>query len=466
MRCDKCARLSITSDTSRVLWYFGVLLSVVFLATRPTVPATMLPAGAFLVVAHAIGVAAIRVADEPDFAPFNHAGEHTLGIPLALSEWERLEDAELGEYLTHSEIGGVLRQNCGPLHHNKTTRWISGITPASPDFDPTRMRHVSMQSGPCCPNGHTYGWFGAEPDTTEALRRVEVVNGMRTPPFQIRRLLSCLHQVAVAKGPTTTQRRIVVWFQGDSTQHQMYHATFCGLVRIGATVSKCTKTRGHYNHPGCTGAVEGELVGSYEQQSTLVQNGAEIVLVYLGEHVFAQHYDIVIRCRERGDCPTLLIANQGLHVDVQNTFDAHIAQTLELLYTLPPHIRTRVVWRETTIQHFPSSQQSGLYEHLLPNGDTNASRCVERVNLTSASALFRQHHTHETLMRLAREHHVAPLPYISLDGVEANAGGTYANCIYRKKTKTCDLDCTHHLYTPLYWDAVFNRVADAICGHV
>ena len=85
-------------------------------------------------------------------------GHHTLGLPISISEWERLDDDELDVYFQADEANGIRRKSCGPTHApNGTIRWISGIVKGSPDFEqlPRNLKKNSFSSGPCCPNGHT-----------------------------------------------------------------------------------------------------------------------------------------------------------------------------------------------------------------------------------------------------------------------------------------------------------------------
>jgi hypothetical protein len=305
------------------------------------------------------------------------------------------------------------------------------------------------------------GWFGAEASRTEALRRVEVVNGLRTRPFRMKRLVQCLGNVCARGISRPARQKIVIWFQGDSTQTQLYFAMFCGLVRIGATVTNCTRASGHYNHRGCT--VEPLKDATFDPRwATLQLGNIDVKLVSLDEEAFAtpeKRAALYTYCDALGECPTLVIANAGLHVSYRS-FDASIAPVITAIYDLPPRIRSRVIWKETTIQHFPTVSGGGVYETKIPN----MTSCMPRVNASTEYPLHRQHQSHMAIMRLAKERGLPPLPYLSLDGVELNTGDVYPEGIFHAKKQRYELDCTHHLYTPLYWDAVFDRVADTLCG--
>lgn len=171
-------------------------------------------------------------------------------------EWVSLSDSELGEYFTPDEEQGIQRQSCGPpKHSNGSTRWIFGTTQGSPDFDheryPNGKGYTSMLQGPCCPNGHTYGWFGLEHNTTDALRRVHTFRGVKTQPFRIKRLLSCF-STSCDRGDQAAEQRFVIWFLGDSTLVQLFWAFFCAIIRIGGEVTHCRQIKGgHFASTGC-----------------------------------------------------------------------------------------------------------------------------------------------------------------------------------------------------------------------
>ena len=102
-----------------------------------------------------------------------------------------------------------------------------------------------------CVLDFTDGWFGKEHNDTEALRRVQVVNGVRTRPFQIRRLLSCL-RLSCDQFEVAPRQRFVIMLIGDSTVVQLFWALFCALNRIGGVVHECIQEpKSHYEHPSC-----------------------------------------------------------------------------------------------------------------------------------------------------------------------------------------------------------------------
>lgn len=73
-------------------------------------------------------------------------------------------------------------------------------------------------------------WFGSEPNNTYMMQRVQVdSDGIRTKPFQMRKLVHALHTKFDQKDSYN------IWIIGDSTQFQVYYGMFCGLVRIGTS---------------------------------------------------------------------------------------------------------------------------------------------------------------------------------------------------------------------------------------
>ena len=123
-------------------------------------------------------------------------------------------------------------------------------------------------------------------------------------------------------------------------------------------------------------------------------------------------------------CPDFVIINTGLHVRWRSGSigAAEMRNYLRGVFALPVPLLSRAVWRETIVQHFPSDD--GLYEHR--NQSDEASRmaptCKLRINISDHSALYRQHYAHSPMVEIAREQGVHPLPYVSIDGVEANSG--------------------------------------------
>eukprot|EP00038_Savillea_parva_P030380 m.77418 g.77418 ORF g.77418 m.77418 type:complete len:477 (+) comp9135_c0_seq2:153-1583(+) len=393
------------------------------------------------------------------------AGMHMGGEVMHPGEWVQLPKSQLASYFTSEELMGIETQSCGPLQDSEgNIRWISGFSNSAPEYVNSGTEGPSYISGPCCPNGHTYGWFGKEHNTTEDYTKVQVVNGVQTKPFRILRLIECLQYSCDIAVP---RQRYVVWFQGDSTQIQFYMAFFCALIRAGGIVNMCVKAAdGHYGHRGCK-QVKSILndEGLYGKASVTLL-GTEWVLKLVPEITNVtmggcNHDD----ADDHPDCPNIVFVNRGLHIPLRRKgpefYEQDIREYTESLFRLPYPISSRIVWRETVLQHFPGPD--GDYNHRV---DTTSERCIERVNLSVPTAVYRMHLAHKAIMDTARDFKRSPPPFITLEGVEANSGHLFPLAQGLDKTGNSKLDCTHRTYTPLYWDAVFDAVATTLCGYL
>lgn len=272
--------------------------------------------------------------------------------------------------------------------------------------------------------------------------------------------------------PVSNVDRFVIWFIGDSTQIQTYWAFFCGLVRLDARVLSCSQSSpGHYSHPGCGQNRTLTETSGFTIHATLAYGGTQYVLKMASEYAIADaktREKILGGCASDGatlheDCPDFVLFNRGLHVARQygaEAYEREIRKVSEMIFDLPIPVRSRMVWRETLLQHFPGPD--GSYSNRIK---TQASTCQERVNISHPSARFRQHHGHIAMMRVARERGEYPIPFISLAAVEANSGHLFPWSNGLDKDNSSNLDCTHRVYTPLYYDAVFDSIANAICGY-
>lgn len=108
----------------------------------------------------------------------------SLSAPTGIgSAWEYLPDNLLEKYFTPAEIGGLKTKQCGDARDiNNPWRWQGQID-----------NRTDNKGGPCCPNGHIYGWNYGNLQDRSSLRKVEVMsNGVMMPPFQIRSLMESL----------------------------------------------------------------------------------------------------------------------------------------------------------------------------------------------------------------------------------------------------------------------------------
>jgi hypothetical protein len=217
---------------------------------------------------------------------------------------------------------------------------------------------------------------------------------------------------------------------------QFYHGVFCGIVRIGGVVLRCEQgKRTHYAHRGCNISDVRYAEISLDGIVYRIQHTSEInVLGSLPIHT-----------------PDLVIINMGgLH--------SRTPHMLEDIFRFPDHIRSKVVWHETVMQHFHT--RDGRW------GKTAKKVRHEPFCVTRSNATNWKEHNHDdlTLLDLARRYRVPPIPYIAFDAVDANSGHLFPWGSSRDNG-TWALDCTHRLYTPLYFDAVFATFTNILCGY-
>jgi hypothetical protein len=300
------------------------------------------------------------------------------------------------------------------------------------------------------------------------VRRVEVRNGVRTEPFRIKRLLHCLQLTCDCQpAPVAVRPQFVIWFVGDSTIIQLLHAFFCALIRIGGDVQQChSQRRTHYEHPACVVHPLGwSKTTGYAWTASVEVSGTVYVLKLFPESIFDDDVSLMLGgCSTDGsgdhdDCPDLVIVNKGVHFIKSATFERDTTAFMSQVFDLPEPVLSRTVWRETMIQHFPGDD--GLYEHRQA-----ATKCAETSNLSTETVLHRQHTTHSVMLKLARARGVSPIPFVSLESIEANSGYLFPWMNGYNKQGAPNLDCTHRIYTPLYYDAVFSAFADTLCGYI
>jgi hypothetical protein len=300
------------------------------------------------------------------------------------------------------------------------------------------------------------------------VRRVEVHNGMRTEPFRIKRLLRCLQLTCDEPARAAVRPQFVIWFVGDSTIIQLLYAFFCALIRIGGDVQQChCQGHAHYEHPACVvHPRDWSKTTGYEWTASVEVEGTVYVLKFFPEGIFDNAGGVSLMlggCStdESGghdDCPDLVIVNKGVHFKIA-TFERDLTAFMSKVFDLPQPVLSRTVWRETIIQHFPGDD--GLYEH-----KQAATKCAETSNISTEAALHRQHTAHSVMLKFARARGVHPIPFVSLESIETNSGHLFPWVNGLNKQGAPNLDCTHRIYTPLYYDAVFSAFADTLCGYI
>lgn len=78
----------------------------------------------------------------------------------SFKKWEYLGSQDLPEYFTPAELQGLRTRSCGAvISPNKdAVNFLGGAAKSYyPPESKMNKRTQSHQTGPCCPNGHTYG---------------------------------------------------------------------------------------------------------------------------------------------------------------------------------------------------------------------------------------------------------------------------------------------------------------------
>jgi len=183
------------------------------------------------------------------------------------STWKVLDATEVERHFAPHERQGLATRNCGNVNEaslwkNKSgwERWMGNKWNVPADFK------FYQSNGPCCASGNPHNWIGVPLNKTTPLTHVEVTkDGHQVGPFQMKELLKVLHRTKhhpttndtnnntnTTTTTNTNSAALTIWIQGDSTMSQLWVATFCAIVRLGATIDRCYMNGGHIFHPLCT----------------------------------------------------------------------------------------------------------------------------------------------------------------------------------------------------------------------
>ena len=245
-----------------------------------------------------------------------------------------------------------------------------------------------------------------------------------------------------------------VWIHGDSLQLQLHSAALCSLLRDGkvatasalsgrgrpAWVNALSATSGlNLFHTELVNGVRllGSGLGKYEPR------GVEQVLAHTDVAIFnfGLHY------LERGEMGTMM----------RSAF----AQLAEWRAREPG--RRLALWREGSAQHFAGGAYFRGAEKVKPGEPCQCTRSIthraheEATNLNvEAVALERQ---------LASGTGVGLVPFFELTAARHDMHRAHF-CSYndQQRVGTC-CDCTHLCYTPVFWDAVFAGLREALVAH-
>ena len=232
-------------------------------------------------------------------------------------------------------------------------------------------------------------------------------DGTRTGPFEARGFVRALVKwVAAGRDSATALKKtsFELWISGDSTGIQLYHGLLCALVRAGGMVVWCweEKSSAKYGNPKCKKTDEWPMpervaaaagpwpdhnlsrfadVASIELDGVLVTfRMVDYALISEGKrHDRGPPKINKLNLRE----PDLWIVNAGLHLHAPDLL-RHVL--LRCSQVEPPSLRARMVFRETTVQHFPGG---GSYEQFVAGGrHFSGDGCAPVTNVSES--LWRQ----------------------------------------------------------------------------
>jgi hypothetical protein len=359
-----------------------------------------------------------------------------------VSEWNTLSDSELNQYFTTQEMSGLLNMSCD-VSKVKPFPWISGSTRYA-KLSPAESTTAHLRFSPCCPNGHVYGATAKNVILPTELRRVETINGVQTKPFRIRRLIRCMIQsVGIHK------KSITIWITGDSILFQLTWGLVCGFIRIGATVSECDiKQKGMYSHPSC-------VLKRRPRFNTYLKINYNNITWHIVNYRGLQRYS-----KSQDLYPDFVLINYGIHAQ-KNKMRSYLSDIFMDIYDLyPKDIIEKMIWIESMVQHFPGPD--GVYH----NRDKGRfSSCVPKIPIDIVENLPIYKVAEEFIVSYSRRFNMTPIPLVHTKGIFANTG-IFKTTIhsYEKRTRITHIDCTHTVYTPLFYDAVFDAIANTLCG--
>ena len=384
-----------------------------------------------------------------------------------------LAPKQVQQYFTVEEQHGLETQNCGNIHDDSLEKKWLGQVQGHP---------TSMHSGPCCPNGHTYGWFGKPLLDTHPLKQVELSNGgHQMPPFQIRTLLEALQDVQHPSKKKTLTSSYDIFMVGDSTMRQTFFGFLCGLVRIGGNVTQCTTNiPGHYNHPLCQ-TTDNPVFNGNNLTDTLgntlkfTQARIKIILntsntstspmvmtlrLYQPQPNADQKHFTDLFMNKNQSLPDLVLVIVGLHARTPEELNWQIFLHFQ---HVPTNVLKNTVFKSTTIPHFPDLNSTGSHE-LFQKQHNNTSifnHCKDLIRPDNwrnrvANNFFRsknqfwqgRHH----LFNDTKNSSVIPV-------LDMTKSETHYYQTYGMINSNGNLDCVHHIYTPLYWDSFFLQLA-------
>ncbi|KAL3938352.1 MAG: hypothetical protein SGBAC_006718 [Bacillariaceae sp.] len=266
------------------------------------------------------------------------------------------------------------------------------------------------------------------------------------PPFQMNYLLKALQ---AKRGP---KDEYTIGIYGDSTGRQFYYGFLCGFARVGGTNIECKSAdkSAHYGHRLCERASNGSLFQNsttsakihFEADGVLHKQPVTYNLLFYADYLTIP----------ASTPPDILLFNAGVHMKTSENLRTFMGKMLDWFGSdvmLPS-----LVWRGTTIQHFPSSD--GSYEAAKFN-----SSHLDEVACVDTPALRHQNlMRHETPREFLADRGLQHIPFLDMTEAELHSYKPYPRSVLKKGVPK--VDCTHRVYTPLYFDSVFRRLGEII----
>lgn len=336
---------------------------------------------------------------------------------------------------------------------------------------------MTVNSGPCCPNGHVYGWKVHHLNDTTPLRKVEVTSdGHVVQPFQINELLSTLQEVYPKTSSPVDDAPYTIWMMGDSTMKQVFFGFLCALIRIGGLVEQCDNTiPTHYRHPLCNRTQQLELQSldknttdnvMQEQAGVRLPNGRLFQIRHFDDNMFCHMQRSTEHCQAyesrfqklvetQEHQPDIFLVNSGLHMyskQMMRHAIEHMFNNLLLPYT------DKISWRETTVTHFPDTEHTGQYERWKHDRGLNRTDTISCTSIRQQFDFWRQETARDWLTNNYKNATGIDIPILSMNETEMRMFETYPLLFPGQG----EPDCVHHIYTPLYWDSFFWRLSQLI----
>jgi hypothetical protein len=360
-------------------------------------------------------------------------------------EWQRVPDSHLSHYFLPEEIEAVKTKHC-----------VSG----------------SWIGDACCTDGHTHAWFADSlVDTTPVRMRL-----LHTPPFVARHLLRTIRKTLAF----SHSEECSIAFVGDSLALQEFWWTLCAFTRVGANVTRCGGGHNYGYHSRCTmdfdtspkhhfnmtsnGVIMAELdVRGVDKDSHFRFKTCDSLRLSWLEFDYEMKWHGFYRYLH--DHTNITIANWG----------ARYIPSDEMLLTLARVVgapKRSLIWQDTPPQHFYNIDGSGLWSSRLicPPKDLNET---ERLHYVLNHC--KPHHYEcqpITNITLARNHFV---DLIDKKIISLNLSDAFLHWrVLELMAPRHDLhglavnidrvssDCTHYLYSPLFWDGLFYTLIDLI----